>query len=132
MALAHGGDTILGTHEVIPGPWESHRQENTIFGLVGATVLVGKRTARMIVVETVIHDPNGGTQAQLQQYLEDIDARIGTLGDLVESGNMNRTFPDCEFLGFEQQPGMGPLPPSGNIISWWTKGRLMFRQLSPP
>lgn len=130
MALAHAGFTIPGTHELNAGPWETQRQENQVFGVDGTAVLYGGRTMRPIVVESLIHDTTG-TQAELLAFLESLEARAGVIGDLVETGNIARTFGNCEFIRFEQEPGMGPFPPSGNVASWWTRGRLHFLQLLP-
>jgi len=130
MALAHGGFNIPGTHEVNAGPWEYQRQENAVFGVEGVAVLFGERTTRPIVVESLIHDTSG-TQAEMETFLQALEARAGVVGDLVETVNMARTFANCEFIRWEQEPGMGPFPPSGNVTSWWTRGRLHFLQLAP-
>lgn len=131
MALSFDGNTILGTHFLNVGPLVYQRQENAIFGVRGKSVLVGEPEERMIVVESLIHDPDGGTQPELQAYLDDIDALVGTVGTLAETGDVARSFPNCEFMGFEAEPNSGQLPPSGTVTSWFIYGRLTFKQLIP-
>ena len=126
MALNFNGLDIPGTHEDIRvDPWTFPLQKNTLFGLVGTTVLVGYVTERRLAVPMWIW--NGYSQGALNSAMYTLESYTGTVGTLTELGNVSRTFPSCLFYGFATEFGPHPSPQLG----WFVSGTLVFEQLRP-
>lgn len=128
MAFTHAGFSIPGTHESPKyGEWQRAAQYNSVFGLDGATVLDGGRSKRPIDVPMWIH--NGyASAAECFTALGNLEQRIGTVGRLIELGNISRWMDNVEFLGFALQ--QGPIPPNPQL-GWFADVVLHFLQLGP-
>src|SRR3990167_637372 len=127
MAFTHAGFSIRGTYESPKyGEWERAAQYNSVFGLDGATVLDGGRSRRRIDVSMWIHDSYSSAD-DCFTALGNLEGQIGTVGTLVELGNVSRTIANVEFLGFTLDEG--PVPPS--TIGWFAVVTLRFLQLGP-
>jgi hypothetical protein len=129
MSLTFNGFGIPGTFLVTPGKWDYQRQQNSLFGVEGATVLVGDRTTRPIEADGWIWDAFS-YEGDLEDFLESLAQQEGQVGTLEEDNAvLTREWDNVEFAGFEQS--RGPFPPGGNVASWLVIGKLHFIQLSP-
>ena len=128
MAFTHDGFSIPGTHESPKyGEWQRAAQYNSVFGVDGATVLDGGRSRRPIDVAMWIW--NGySSAAQCFTALGNLEQHIGTVGTLVELGNISRSIVNVEFLGFTLNEG--PIPPNPDL-GWFAVVTLHFLQLGP-
>jgi hypothetical protein len=135
MAITFSSTDIPGSHLLMVPSFGYQRQQNEVFGSQGATVLVGQTITREIVIDSWIYDPeategdpgdfpDGGS---VQDFLDGGFASPGDVDTLEETGNLTRTFDNCEYKGYE--PILGPLPPGGTIFSWWIHVKLHFLQL---
>jgi hypothetical protein len=128
MAIRHAGFTIPGIHQDIAiTPWENQQQLITNFGAVGAVVLQGGLTTRVLTVPIWLI--NNFTAASIHAFVTQLDQRLNRLGRLEETNGLGRRWEDCLFESINR---VGEFIPPNPHIGWSIELQLTFRQMSPP
>lgn len=128
MGLTFDGLTIPGIVEPwAAGEWALASQFHSQFGLLGAGVLDGGRTMRVLTVPIWLKN-SFSNYSDLTNLIASIEAKIGRLATLAESSGITATYPLCYFeLVKPREPVLPPNPSTG----WSQKFTLQWRQLSP-
>jgi len=101
--IKFNGRIYSGSHgPIVATSPENHVRRVKYWDLSGEAEVRGLRGGRNISVEILLHDSY--SQNQLIAELNTIDSKVGTNGALVETGNVQRTFQNCTFDGYEPIP----------------------------
>lgn len=98
-------------------------------GVHGNSEIDGGRGSRPIQVN-LWHFGLYTDEASLKTALDNMAKRVGNNGDLVFDGNLDETYKDVTFKGWELISG--PLRDVANLLDggWWAELELYFLQLS--
>ena len=130
MALTHNGQEFKGLFSNPRVTPVEHFTTRTHFqGVHGISEIDGGRGSRSIGVN-LWHFYSYSTEAALKSGLDLLNKLVGANGDLVFDGNLDETYKDVTFEGWELV--FGPLRDVANLLDggWWAEIELFFTQLS--
>lgn len=129
--LTFAGNPFPGFHERVMADKPMLQTKRTKFaGILGESEIRLGAGGRQLSCRVWLNSPAYGSAAAVANAMGVLDAAVGTNGDLVETGAISQTWPDCTFEGFVPSssilPAVGSGMPQG---SYFVEGELFWYQL---